>query len=87
MKRPLAPKQYELQLSDRIKDLTGMKLDGEWDNPTDPLDSVSSTFPSGDGQPGGAFVFRFEVGQIGTTARAAWSDAEIAAALFARTRA
>ena len=36
-------------------------LDGDWDNPTDPSDATSDTFPSGDGVPGGDFVFKLRV--------------------------
>ena len=39
----------------------GARLDGEWDNPFS-IDTISSdTFPSGDGEPGGRFLFTFFV--------------------------
>lgn len=82
LEQPLHPGQVELNLSDRVKDRTGLALDGEWDNPTDVDDAVSDTFASGDGVAGGRFVFRFVVGPAGAMA-AALDKAELAALLFA----
>lgn len=39
----------------------GLRLDGEWNNPTDVGDPASSMFPSGDGAEGGDFLFSFTV--------------------------
>jgi subtilisin-like proprotein convertase family protein len=83
--RPLRPRPIELDLSDRLKDLTGLALDGEWDNPTDVNDAASDTFASGDGMAGGRFIFRFVVGQNGTTAQQA-DDAALAMLFADRAR-
>ncbi|MEO0529350.1 MAG: dockerin type I domain-containing protein [Planctomycetota bacterium] len=51
--------QYVIELADTVQDLDGNALDGEWVNPVN-LNSTStsiSTFPSGDGNAGGDFVF------------------------------
>jgi hypothetical protein len=50
---------YLLYLSDSITDTEGNFLDGEWTNPATRTTSNSlvSTFPSGDGESGGAFIF------------------------------
>jgi hypothetical protein len=47
--------------ADGVRDLAGVALDGEWDNPTSLSDPSSDGFPSGDGAAGGDFVFRFNV--------------------------
>ena len=49
-----------IDLSDSVQDATSNPLDGLWTNPTT-LPEVGDTFPSGDGTPGGAFQFRFNV--------------------------
>lgn len=43
------------------QDLAGNVLDGEWENPTSLADPSSSSFPSGDGNEGGLFQFRFNI--------------------------
>jgi hypothetical protein len=50
---------YLLYLSDSITDTEGNFLDGDWTNPATRTTSnaLVSTFPSGDGQSGGAFIF------------------------------
>ena len=50
---PLSSGKYLLTLSDRVTDLSGNRLDGEW------LDGTSQI--SGNLQPGGALNFRFDV--------------------------
>ncbi len=65
---PLPDDRYTLTISDTLVDPAGNRLDGE-SNATQPLDDPR--FPSGDGQPGGAFVARFTVDsrpEIGVTA-------------------
>jgi hypothetical protein len=52
--------QYLITLSEQVTDAdSGNWLDGEWINPatTTTINSSVSTFPSGDGAPGGAFQF------------------------------
>jgi hypothetical protein len=51
--------QYLLALSDEVTDADGNRLDGEWTNPASvtTTNSMVSTFPSGDGTPGGWFNF------------------------------
>jgi hypothetical protein len=44
-----------------VKDTDGNLLDGEWQNPGGPTFSEGDRFPSGNGQPGGDFRFRFNV--------------------------
>lgn len=44
-----------------VKDVDGNLLDGEWQNPGGPTISEGDRFPSGNGQPGGDFKFRFNV--------------------------
>ena len=54
---PLPPGRYTLTVSDSVTDTaSGQALDGEVADPSDPR-----ALPSGDGQPGGAAVVRFEV--------------------------
>jgi hypothetical protein len=50
-----------VRLSDSVLDLDGDALDGEFTNPWSLAESsgYASTFPSGDGKPGGEFRFRF----------------------------
>src|SRR5262249_22060983 len=55
---PLPDDRYTLTISDKLVDDAGNALDGE-NNAAQPLETPS--FPSGDGQPGGAFVARFTV--------------------------
>ena len=55
---PLPDDRYTLTINDGIKDTAGNALDGE-SNAVEPVGTPS--FPSGDGQPGGAFVARFTV--------------------------
>ena len=60
---PLDPGQYLVTLADSIIDLDWDALDGEYSNPwslTDPA-GTSSTLPSGDGEAGGEFRFRFTI--------------------------
>ena len=47
--------------SDPIEDAAGNRLDGEWTNPANTSDTGDSTYPSGNGVPGGDFDFRFNV--------------------------
>ncbi|MEX2188769.1 MAG: DNRLRE domain-containing protein [Pirellulales bacterium] len=54
---PIVSGQYAIRLSDRIMDLAGLLLDGEWENPTGLTDGSSDTFDSGDGNEGGVFEF------------------------------
>jgi hypothetical protein len=51
--------QYEISLSDEVTDVEGYQLDGEWTNPASlsTTNALVSTFPSGDGVPGGDFNF------------------------------
>ena len=60
---PLAPGQYLIRLSDAIVDLDEQALDGEFTNPWSVSQAAgySSTFPSGDGEAGGEFRFRYTV--------------------------
>ncbi len=44
-----------------ITDVAGNRLDGEWNNPTSTSSTGTSTYPSGNGVPGGNFNFRFSV--------------------------
>jgi hypothetical protein len=55
----VAGDNYLLYLSDSVTDTEGNFLDGEWTNPasTTTTNSLVSEFPSGDGDPGGAFAF------------------------------
>jgi|GEM_PF-1136547 len=59
----LAPGQYLLALGDEVIDLDWEALDGEYNNPWTFTASMgtSSTFPSGDGEAGGDFRFRFTI--------------------------
>jgi hypothetical protein len=50
---------FVINLSDAVTDIEGDRLDGEWVNPASLSTTASSTFPSGDGEPGGNFVFAF----------------------------
>jgi len=58
---PLAAGQYLMRLSDAVVDLDGDLLDGEFTNPWALSEAAgyASTFPSGDGEAGGEFRFRF----------------------------
>lgn len=47
--------------SSNVRDTKGNWLDGEWDNPTSRADSSSDSFPSGNGTPGGHFIFSFTI--------------------------
>jgi uncharacterized repeat protein (TIGR01451 family) len=47
--------------SDPIHDASGNRLDGEWTSPATTADTGTSQYPSGDGVPGGNFLFRFNV--------------------------
>ncbi len=49
-----------IDLFEGVTDLAGNALDGEWENPVD-FTQPSDTFPSGDGEAGGNFRFRFNV--------------------------
>ena len=53
--------QLVLTLADNPVDAINLSLDGQWDNPVDIDDPLSDTYPSGDGEPGGDFVFNFNV--------------------------
>lgn len=56
----LAPDQYTLTVSDAVTDAaSGQALDGEVRSPSDP-----SSLPSGNGQPGGIAILRFEVANL-----------------------
>jgi uncharacterized delta-60 repeat protein len=55
---PLADDRYTLTVCDTLVDRAGNRLDGE-SNAAEP--QGGPTFPSGDGQPGGNFVARFNV--------------------------
>lgn len=60
---PLDPGQYLITLNDSIIDLDQESLDGEYSNPwaiADPA-GTASTLPSGDGEAGGEFRFRFTI--------------------------
>lgn len=57
----IGPDKLLISLSDSVTDISGNKLDGEWDQPTGTTDPTSDTFPSGDGVAGGIFRFRFNV--------------------------
>jgi hypothetical protein len=57
----LANGRYLIRLSDSIESLDGKALDGEFFNPISLSDAGSATFPSGDGDAGGEFRFRFTV--------------------------
>ncbi len=64
LSQPLAADAYSLAIRSGdtgIRDVAGNALDGEWNNPTSPSSGASSRFPSGDGQSGGDFDFRFRV--------------------------
>ncbi len=56
--QPLPDDRYTLTISDALTDPVGNALDGE-SNASEP--QINPLFPSGDGQPGGAFVARFTV--------------------------
>ncbi len=49
-----------IDLEDTVTDTNGTALDGEWANPLG-LPGTGDSFPSGDGAPGGDFLFRFDV--------------------------
>jgi hypothetical protein len=56
-----SPTKLVLTITGGVTDTAGNSLDGEWTNPSDRLTSSSSSFPSGNGSPGGQFVFRIVV--------------------------
>jgi hypothetical protein len=58
---PLADGRTLLRLSDSVFDLDHDSLDGEFTNPWTLSETGSATFPSGDGEEGGEFRFRFTV--------------------------
>ncbi|MCX5660866.1 MAG: PQQ-dependent sugar dehydrogenase [Planctomycetota bacterium] len=59
---PIGIDKLLLSLADSVVDGDNAALDGEWTNPTSiGQASPTSVFPSGDGLPGGAFTFRFNV--------------------------
>ncbi len=58
---PLVDGRTLLRLSDSVFDLDHEALDGEFFNPTKLSDSGTAVFPSGDGDEGGEFRFRFTV--------------------------
>lgn len=62
--QPLPADQYTLYVNadgaGAVRDRAGNQLDGEWDNPTDIFDTISSTI-SGNGVPGGNFAFKFTI--------------------------
>lgn len=51
---PIGPDRLTISLDDELRDSNGNKLDGEWDN-------AVSSFASGDGLPGGDFVFKVNI--------------------------
>lgn len=57
---PLPDDRFTLTLSDNLVDPVGNALDGE-SNTGEPQETPDIQLPSGDGQPGGAFVARFTV--------------------------
>jgi hypothetical protein len=48
---------YMISLSERVSDVEGDWLDGEWSNPASVSTNTSKEFPSGNGTPGGTFNF------------------------------
>jgi hypothetical protein len=59
---PLPTDKLLIDLSDAVTDEAGNRLDGEWINPSEgEAAPPPSDFPSGDGQPGGNFRFRFNL--------------------------
>jgi hypothetical protein len=62
---PLLADHLTLALSadgpDPVRDAVGNHLDGEWTNPLSADDPSGSVFPSGNGQPGGDFVFTINI--------------------------
>jgi hypothetical protein len=62
-----------------VRDTDGNLLDGEWQNPRNPAPVDGDRFPSGNGDPGGDFRFRFnvlagDVDQNGVVVAADFSD-------------
>jgi hypothetical protein len=53
--------KYTVTLADTATDAAHNPLDGEFINPVRVGQTGTSIFPSGDGSPGGAFVFRFTI--------------------------
>jgi hypothetical protein len=53
--------QFKIIANPTVLDADGEQLDGEWDNPISTIDTNSSRFPSGNGVPGGEFVFKLTV--------------------------
>ncbi len=60
---PLDTGKYSILLNEAgtVTSLSGLELDGEWDNPTSVSDPTSDTFGSGNGVEGGEFRFHFSV--------------------------
>jgi hypothetical protein len=58
---PLSHGQYLIRLSEAVHDIDSDALDGEFTNPWTLAEAagIASTFPSGDGEAGGEFRFRF----------------------------
>lgn len=56
--KPLPDDRYTLTINDDVVDPAGNNLDGN-SNAAEPLETT--TFPSGDGQPGGDFIARFTI--------------------------
>ena len=62
LSEPIEKDKLLIHLDDSVVSATsGLSLDGEWDNPDSTSDLVSDVFPSGDGNAGGDFEFRFNV--------------------------
>jgi CSLREA domain-containing protein len=57
----LADGRYLVRLSDSVETSEGEALDGEFTNPWSLGQTGTATFPSGDGEAGGEFRFRFTV--------------------------
>jgi hypothetical protein len=57
----LANGRFLVRLSDSVENIDGEALDGEFFNPTTLNDVGTAVFPSGDGDEGGEFRFRFTV--------------------------
>jgi hypothetical protein len=89
----LADGRFLLRLSDSVVNDAGRALDGEFTNPWTIEDATSSIFPSGDGEDGGEFRFRFTMlaGDTdgdnidGTTDYTAWHSYEPGLAIVSTT--